>query len=303
MKDVFAGYDLNLLRTFVRIYEARSVTRAAEQLFVSQPSVSFALAKLRKMFKDELFLRGPAGLQPTHVAQTVYPQLRHSLEAMENAVQGVTEFDPATSRHNFRILLSDIGEIALLPAVLQRIQASAPMTSVEVLPLAYGTAREDLLHGKADAAICTPRIDSPELFRDQLLRQSYWGICSASHPRISEEPTVEEFLSERQIVVSEQLGHEHIQQRMRELAYEQPAAVKLPHFAALPYVLGMTQYISVIPELLARIFIVEGRVRMFKLPFAVDTGNVALYTYRRTRPAPAVDWLRTTIRDALQETA
>ncbi|WP_211878061.1 LysR family transcriptional regulator [Pseudarthrobacter albicanus] len=295
------AYDLNLLRTFVRIYETRSVTRAAEQLFVSQPSVSYALAKLRKMFKDELFLRAAEGLQPTQLATAVYPQLRHSLESMDSAVQGVTAFHPATSRHNFRLLLTDIGEIALLPAVLKSIEESAPKTSVAVLPLAYGTAREDLIHGKADAAICTPRIDSSDLFRDQLLVQSYWGICSASHPRISDEPTVEEFLSERQIVVSEELGHEHIQQRMRELAYDQPAAVRLPHFSALPHVLATTSYVSVVPVLLAQIFVADGRIRMFKLPFSVEPGNVALYTYRRPSPTPAVDWLRATIRGALQK--
>jgi DNA-binding transcriptional LysR family regulator len=301
MNDAPEVYDLNLLRTFACIYETRSVTKAAEQLFVSQPSVSYALAKLRKMFHDELFIRGAAGLQPTPVAMSVYPQLRHSLQSIDSAVHGVTAFKPATSRHNFRLLLSDIGEIALLPGILRKIQESAPLASVEVLPLTYGTAREDLIHGKADAAICTPRIDSADLFRDQLLRQSYWGICSASHPRLDDAPQIDEFLKERQVVVNEELGHEHIQQRMRELNYDQTPAVRLPHFSALPHVLGTTDYLSIVPELLAQIFVTDGRIKMFKLPFSVPSGDVALYTYRRTNPAPAVDWLRATIRDALQQ--
>lgn len=301
MNKALADYDLNLLRTFVRIYETRSVTRAAEQLFVSQPSVSYALAKLRKMFKDELFRRGPAGLQPTQLAEAVYPQLRQSLESMDSAVQGVTVFQPATSKRNFRLLLTDIGEIALLPAVLERVQELAPMSSVEVLPLAYGTAREDLIHGKADAAICTPRIDSSDLFRDRLLVQSYWGICSASHPRIGDDPQIDEFLGERQVVVSEELGHEHIQQRMRELSYDRVAAVRLPHFSALPHVLAATNYLSIVPERLAHIFVATGRIKMFKLPFSVEPGDVALYTCRRPTATPAAEWLRATICDALQE--
>ncbi|MDQ0618427.1 LysR family transcriptional regulator [Arthrobacter globiformis] len=295
------NYDLNLMRTFVRIYETRSVSRAAELLFISQPSVSYALGKLRRMLKDELFLRGPDGLNPTNVATAVYPQLRHSLEAIDEAVQGVTVFDPRTSRRNFRLLLTDIGEIALLPAVLTRIQDLAPAVSVEVLPLVYGTAREHLTQGKADAAICTPRIDSPDLVRDQLLVQSYWGICSASHPRIGAQPTVEEFLRERRVVVSEQLGHEHIQQRMRELNYDQAPAVRLPHFSAMPHVLGSTNYLGIVPEVVGQIFAAESPIKMFKLPFSVPPGNVALYTYRRPGPMPALDWLREIIRDALQE--
>jgi DNA-binding transcriptional LysR family regulator len=299
---VLENYDLNLMRTFVRIYETRSVSRAAELLFISQPSVSYALGKLRRMLKDELFLRGPDGLNPTNVAVAVYPQLRHSLEAMDEAVQGVTVFDPRTSRRNFRLLLTDIGEIALLPAVLAQIQDLAPSVSVEVLPLVYESAREDLTQARADAAICTPRIDAPDLVRDQLLVQSYWGICSASHPRIGAEPSVEEFLRERRVVVSEQLGHEHIQQRMRELNYDQPPAVKLPHFSAMPHVLASTNYIGIVPEMVAQIFAAEGPIKMFKLPFSVLAGNVSLYTYRRPGPMPALDWFRETIRDVLQET-
>lgn len=296
------NYDLNLMRTFVRIYETRSVSRAADLLYISQPSVSYALAKLRRILRDELFLRGPDGLVPTTVAVAVYPQLRHSLEAMDEAVQGLTVFDPRTSRRNFRLLLTDIGEIALLPAVLARIQDLAPSVSVEILPLVYGTARQDLTQGKADAAICTPRIDAPDLVRDQLLVQAYWGICSASHPRIGTEPSVKEFLRERRVVVSEQLGHEHIQQRMRELNYDQPPAVRLPHFSAMPHVLASTDYLGIVPEMVAQIFASEGPIKMFKLPFSVRAGNVSLYTYRRPGPMPALDWFRETIRDVLQET-
>lgn len=296
-------YDLNLVRTFVHVYEARSVTRAAQELYVSQPSVSYALARLRKLFRDDLFLRGPQGLLPTQVAVSVYPQLRHALESMDDAVERVTTFDPAASTRNFRLLLTDIGEIALLPAVLKRIQETAPLTSIDVIPLDYGTAREDLVQGKADGAICTPRIDAPDLLRDQLLEQSYWGICSAHHPRIGDKPEADEFFQERQVVISEQLGHEHLQQRMRELAYDQPAAVKLPHFSALPHVLAATDYLSIVPELLAEIFENDGRVKKFKLPFTVPTGSVALYTSRRTSPAPALDWFRAIIRAALEEAA
>lgn len=301
MREPIGSYDLNLLRTFAHIYETRSVTKAAEELYVSQPSVSYALGKLRKLFRDELFLRSAQGLQPTQVASSVYPQVRLALGSLDDAVGRVTTFSPATSTRHFRLLLTDIGEIALLPAVLKAIQKAAPAISLEVIPLDYGTAREDLVQGKADAAICTPRIDAPDLFRDHLLEQSYWGICSAQHPRIGDEPDIDQFFRERQVAVSEQLGHEHIQQRMRELDYVQPAAIKLPHFSALPQVLAATDYLSIVPELLAQIFEADGRIKKFRLPFEAPTGDVALYTYRRTTPGPAMEWLRAMIRDALQE--
>lgn len=79
--------DLNLIRTFITLYEARSVTLAAERLFVTQPSVSYGLARLRELFDDKLFSRTRDGIQPTFVAQQLYPTLRDCLTRIEGAVQ------------------------------------------------------------------------------------------------------------------------------------------------------------------------------------------------------------------------
>ncbi len=75
--------DLNLIRTFVTLYEAGSVTLAAERLFVTQPSVSYALARLRELFDDALFTRTRDGIQPTFVAEQLYGTFRESLTRIE----------------------------------------------------------------------------------------------------------------------------------------------------------------------------------------------------------------------------
>lgn len=77
--------DLNLIRTFVTLYEAGSVTLAAERLFVTQPSVSYALARLRELFDDALFTRTRDGIQPTFVAEQLYGTFRESLTRMRGA--------------------------------------------------------------------------------------------------------------------------------------------------------------------------------------------------------------------------
>lgn len=82
--------DLNLIRTFVTLYEAGSVTLAAERLFVTQPSVSYALARLRELFDDALFTRTRDGIQPTFVAEQLYGTFRESLTRIEGAVQSLS---------------------------------------------------------------------------------------------------------------------------------------------------------------------------------------------------------------------
>ena len=80
-----AETDLNLVRTFLRLYETRSVTRTAEQMSLTQPSVSHALRRLRKQFNDNLFSRSSGGLEPTERSRQVYPLLRQAIEAVEAA--------------------------------------------------------------------------------------------------------------------------------------------------------------------------------------------------------------------------
>ena len=112
------GMDLNLMRTLVLLYQTRSVTRTAEALYITQPSVSYALRRLRHQFNDELFVRSSDGLQPTDLAEQMYPSLQQALEVIDETVSGARDFDPSTSQRAFRLLATDLGEIGLLPAVL-----------------------------------------------------------------------------------------------------------------------------------------------------------------------------------------
>jgi len=78
--------DLNLLRIFDILYDERNVTRAAARLFLTQSAVSHALARLREVLGDPLFMRIPSGLQPTERAHQLAPRLRVALAEIRNAV-------------------------------------------------------------------------------------------------------------------------------------------------------------------------------------------------------------------------
>ena len=117
---------------------ARSVTLAAERLFVTQPSVSYGLARLRELFDDKLFSRTRDGIQPTFVAQQLYPTLRDCLTRIEGAVQSTRQFDPATTERRFRIALSDLGEMGFLSLILARLNREAPRPPFGLRPRAIG---------------------------------------------------------------------------------------------------------------------------------------------------------------------
>ncbi|MEY8037769.1 LysR family transcriptional regulator [Saccharopolyspora cebuensis] len=296
-----AEVDLNLLKTFVLLYETRSVTRTAEALVLTQPSVSHALRRLRRQFHDELFVRSPRGLEPTGTADRMYPRLHQALEVIAETVADVAEFDPATSDRTFRIRATDLGEISLLPAILSRLERRAPGCSVEVQQLDVAGAARALREGAADAVICTPRIDAPDLRRDPLFQEHYVGLCATGHPRIGDRPALADYLAERHIAVHAAAGHVDADEELRRRGHHRDVAVRVPHFSVLPELLARTHYLSAVPSRVAGLFTRSSAVRTFALPLGIPDVEVALYTYRRALPAPGVDWFRERIREALRD--
>ena len=144
--------DLNLVRTFVAVYEDRNLTHAASRLYVSQPAVSQALAKLRRALADPLFTRTGRTMEPTPLARSVYPGFRDSLVSIDRALDTVHTFDPRTSDHRFRVAMSELGEIGYFPALFSATRAEAPRVSVDVVPWAdTADFRLTLLHPQAQS--------------------------------------------------------------------------------------------------------------------------------------------------------
>ena len=107
--------DLNLLRVLDAVLRESSVTAAAARLGLTQPAVSNALARLRKVFGDALFVRAPSGMAPTPFARELDEPVRQALALIESALSRGAGFDPASSKRAFRFYMSDLGEISFLP--------------------------------------------------------------------------------------------------------------------------------------------------------------------------------------------
>ena len=108
IKTLGRRIDLNLLVVFDAIYKARNLGTAGETMGLSQPAMSHALARLRSLFKDPLFVRLPRGLQPTPYADTIAPTVAQGIAAIRGVFDEVG-FDPASSRRIFRIAMTDLG--------------------------------------------------------------------------------------------------------------------------------------------------------------------------------------------------
>ena len=287
-----ADFDLNLVRVFVLLYETRSVTATAEAVHVSQPTVSYSLAKLRRRFDDELFRRGRDGLVPTVVADRLYVPWREALAGITAAVQPGLVFDPSAARTRFTIALSDLGESSLLPQLVGPLATEAPGVSLTVRPLDVATSAEQLVRGHLDAFVATPTLRAPELRRIPLFAEAYRLMVAADHPRLrSPAVTVEELRAERHILVGNPAGHLGPELALEQLELLDRVALRVTRFSVLPYLVQRSELVAVVPGHAARAYAVDHPVRLLDLPLALPPLEVALYARPETSRTPAQRWL------------
>ncbi|MCL2583282.1 MAG: LysR family transcriptional regulator [Streptosporangiales bacterium] len=289
-------FDLNLVRVFVLLYETRSVTATAGAVHLSQPTVSYSLARLRRHFGDELFRRTRQGLAPTAAADRLYEPLRQSLTGIETAVHPAPAFDPATSRAAFTIGMSDLGETSLLPALLGPLLEQAPGVSLTVRPLQLPGSAEQLTRGDLDGFIATPVLSAPRIRRVPLFSEGYAAMVAAGHPRLggasaAGSVTVEQFRAERHILVDGSSGHVGPRLALQTLEALDQVALQVARFSVLPYLIQHSDLVSVVPERLGRAYEASHPVVLLRLPISLEPLEVALYTLPEGSRSPAQDWL------------
>ena len=282
--------DLNQVRTFVALYETRSVTATAGLLHVSQPTVSYTLQKLRRRFGEELFVRTASGMQPTAGATRLYEPLRVALDGIDRAVGGVADFDAARTDHEFTVMLSDFGELSFLPLILGRLADEAPGARLRARHLVVGEAADQLAGGQVDLVVTSTLLETDRLDRHPLMDVDHAVLAARGHPRVREASFTEaEFARSRYVSVVGTTGHRAPVELLRREGLEGQVELRLSSFAAVPYVVAATELLAIVPRHIAEIFAARHELVVRDLPWPVEPIHVAAYT-RRSR-TPAQEWL------------
>jgi DNA-binding transcriptional LysR family regulator len=145
--------DLNLLLLFQRLMEERRVATVAEQMNMSQPGVSNALAKLRRRLGDPLFVRGPGGVVPTPFALRLAEPVSQALAILHAALNPETGFDPLRVTRTITIGMTDIGEVVFLPALVERLSREAPGVALNTVRDTSVNLGNEMAEGRVDLAI------------------------------------------------------------------------------------------------------------------------------------------------------
>jgi DNA-binding transcriptional LysR family regulator len=181
--------DFNLFRLFEALYEERSVSRAAERLFITPSAVSHALRRIRMMMGDELFTRGPRGMLPTPRAHAVAAQLRILLPQLAEVI-APPDFDPAATDRTFAVACVPYLTTVLLPELVADVARRAPNARLD-LRLIYNSVVDDLDSGALDVALGHFRRTPPRFVAEEILRDSYVWVIRRDHPAAARRLTVE----------------------------------------------------------------------------------------------------------------
>ena len=297
-----AEFDLNLVRTFVLLYETGSVTATAEELHLTQPTVSYSLGKLRRRFGDELFRRTGRGLVPTSSAHRLYEPLRRALSEIDDAVSRRDVFDPTTMGARFTLALSDLGETTLLPRVISRARTAAPYVTFAVRPLDVDEVERQLARGEIDAFVATPLLTGRQVQRIPLFRERYVGLVASDHPRITtDEVSLARLSEEHHVTVFGSSGHLGPRATLAAYGLLDRVALEVTRFSLLPYLLEQTDLIAIVPAYVAEEFARAHRVKLLRLPFDVEPIEVAAYARHDSARSPAQRWLVAFLTEVLTE--
>jgi DNA-binding transcriptional LysR family regulator len=264
--------------------------------------MSNALSRLRALLGDPLFMRTSAGMRPTPFAQQLAAPVQQALDLIRASFSQRAGFDPRTSDRIFRLQLTDVGEIAFLPPLLERLQRDAPGIRVETQHLPQDEVSDALASGEVDLALGFLPELSQGVVQRRLFRDRYVCLVRADHPRIGSRLTLAQFLGSTHVLVSSRgSAHEIVEQTLRNQGLVRRIALRVPHFTVVPMILARTDHMVIVPEGLVRAITPFGRFKALKPPVDIPALDVKVHWHERFDRDPGVSWLRGVLIDLYAE--
>lgn len=303
--------DLNLLVYLDVLLREGSVTKAAQQLGITQPAMSNGLRRLRELFNDPLLVRTSDGMTATERARELQPVIRKALGELEVALQPQQEFDSRFSNRVFRIMVSDYAESTLVPELVNRLRTEAPDIILDVLTPSDVTFK-DVEAGKVDMAI-NRFDDMPQSFHQMTLWQDdFVCLINPNHPDV-DRFDLRAYLTSKHIWVSKtgmgagvgidpdkviRLGW--VDNALAKLGHKRKISVFTRHYQ-MPALLALNNDLVVtLPRKVADMQAASASLVIKTPPFSIPPFELKMAWSPLLQHHPAHRWLRRTIVEVAQ---
>lgn len=290
------GFDLNLLKALVAIYEERQITAAAERLGITQPGLSHALSRLRAAFSDELFVRRRDGMEPTALAEDLYARIRPGLRQLQDGITRPDSFRPESVERTFVLGMNDYGSTVILPVLVRLMATTAPGVRLKTRHYAHGTQYEDLRSGRIDLSISVsddyPGWASAEL----LFREEARVVADAANPVLNGGLTIRKYAACPHVIMAPDGGDRNwVDDHLSDLGLSRTVQHAVPHFLAIPGIIRGTSMISTLPARIADTLGRDDGLTSYPLPFRAEPHQIVQIWPKRLDRDPVQRWLRASV--------
>lgn len=300
--------DLNLLKYLDVLLREQNVTRAAEQLGITQPAMSNGLKRLRELFNDPLLIRTSDGMTATERALELQPLVRQVLAQTEQMLMPDEVFRPAQSRRVFRIMTSDYAEATLVPHIVRRLRAEAPHLVLDFLTPS-DVSYTDMEQGRVDMAINRFNEIPQSFYQVTLWKDSFSCLLNRDNP-IANNFNLESYLSAQHIWVSktgfgvgfgmnpEKLGGlGWIDQALMRIGRSRKISIFTRHYQ-MPALLAMNNdLIATLPTRVARMQAQNSSLLIQEPPFPIPEFELKMAWSPLLHHNAAHRWLRKLIQE------
>lgn len=293
--------DLNLLVVLETILAEGGVGRAASRLNLTQPTISHALARLRELFEDPLFVRQGRALVPTPLARSLRDPLRSALAAVGNVLEAGRHFDPKSSTVTFTVAMRDPMELIVLPAVARKL-ATAPHVELRSVQARRRTLEAALADGGLDAAIDMPLPLSERIQRHKVVADDFAVVVRAGHPQLRRRPTLDAYLAQQHLMVTSRRRGPGLEDlALAQLGVQRRVRLRCRSYAAAFRIVAESDFVLTMPRRYAGLLNKAYGNRILSMPMAMPALDLYLYWHESMDGDPANRWLRAALLDALNK--
>jgi len=294
--------DLNLLSVFQEVYRERQISSAARRLGLSQSAVSNALARLRRSFGDELFVRTASGMQPTPLAAQMAEPIGAAMAQVALALNQRSRFDPATSSRRFMLAMTDVGEIYFMPTLIERCRQLAPQVQISSLRVATPNLKQEMEGGRVDLAVGPFEDVSDALYQRQLFRQPFVSMFRKGHPLGRGALTPARFIAAEHLLVdAADSPYDRVNAVLARAGVKGDSRFRVPHFTAVPYIVSSSDLVVTVPQKLAERAAAPFALEWVTPPLDLPPLQTNIFWHRRFNQDPGNAWLRGLLADVFAE--
>ncbi|WP_434670831.1 transcriptional regulator LeuO [Klebsiella sp. B345] len=270
VKPQLRTVDLNLLTVFDAVMQEQNITRAAQSLGMSQPAVSNAVARLKVMFNDELFVRYGRGIQPTARAFQLFGSVRQALQLVQNELPG-SGFEPVSSERVFTLCVCSPLDNYLTSVIVNKVNAVAPNIHLIFKASLNTNTEHQLRYQEIEFVIGYEEFRRPEFSCVPLFKDEMVLVASDKHPRISGPLSETDIYQEEHAVValdrfaSFSLPWYSSVNKQARIAYQGNAMVSVLN------VVSQTNMVAIAPRWLANEYVDKLGLQLLPLPLKVNS--------------------------------